>query len=103
MPRLTFKPDGQTVEVDPGTKLLVAARRHKIDIRFGCGACMCGLCGVRVIPDAEADLSPMREREKHLLETPGLPVDGSVRLACQTKIDRGECAVDLDFQSTYSP
>jgi hypothetical protein len=45
----------------------------------------------------------MRSDERALLERMGLPLDGSVRLACQTRAMAGEIAVDLDFQNTYSP
>jgi hypothetical protein len=38
-----------------------------------------------------------------MLESIDLPLDGSVRLACQARILEGEIVVDLDFQNTYSP
>jgi ferredoxin len=101
MPTVVFKPGGPRVTVEPGTKLLVAATRNKVPIRFGCAACRCGTCGVAVAGGAE--LSTMRPDERALLTRMGLPLDGSVRLACQTRIHGGEAEVDLAFQDTYSP
>jgi ferredoxin len=100
MPKIVFKPSATELEVEPSTKVLLAARRAKVDIRFGCAACRCGTCGVAV---AGGELSPMREDERALLTRMALPVDGTVRLACQARVMSGEVAVDLAFQETYSP
>jgi hypothetical protein len=45
----------------------------------------------------------MKDNERELLSRMRLPVDGSVRLACQARILAREVDVDLDFQHTYSP
>lgn len=45
----------------------------------------------------------MGEDEKNLLEKMELPLDGTIRLACQSRILSGEVDIDLDFQATYSP
>jgi ferredoxin len=103
MPTITFKPQTIVVDVEPNTKLLVAANRNKVPIRFGCASCRCGTCGVAVTGSSADSLSPMRGDERALLERMGLPLDGTVRLACQTRAMTGEIAVDLDFQNTYSP
>lgn len=100
MPKVTFQPQQITVEVDPNTKILVAATRNKVKIRFGCASCRCGTCGVAV---SGGQLTKMRPDERALLERMGLPLDGSVRLACQTRVEAGETTVDLAFQDTYSP
>lgn len=101
MPKVRFKPQNVTVEVDPSTKLLVAATRNKVPIRFGCASCRCGTCGVAV--SGTGQLTKMKADEQALLTRMGLDTDGSVRLACQTRIEAGEIDVDLDFQNTYSP
>ena len=101
MPTVTFKPVGTCVTVDPNTKLLVAATRNKVAIRFGCASCRCGTCGVKVAGAAE--LTPMKPDEKALLKRMDLATDGTIRLACQTRILDGAVEVDLDFQDTYSP
>ncbi len=101
MPKVAFKPQNVTVDVEPSTKLLVAATRNKIPIRFGCASCRCGTCGIAV--SGSGQLTKMKSDEKALLEKMGLETDGTVRLACQTRIESGEVTVDLDFQATYSP
>lgn len=90
-----------TIEVDQNTKILAAATRAKVPIRFGCAACRCGTCGVSISGDGE--LSAMAADEKDLLGRMSLPLDGTARLACRTRIVAGEMTVDLDFQDTYSP
>ena len=100
MPKVIFKPSGLSSEVAPNTKILQAAIRLKTGIRYGCASCRCGTCGVEVVGGA---LSPMRENERQLLERMRLPGDGSIRLACQARIEDGEVVVDLDFQDRYSP
>lgn len=102
MPKITFNPDSKVVEVEENTKLLVAATRSRVKIRFGCASCRCGTCGVAV--DAkDGKLTPMRDDEKALLTRMKLPTNGTVRLACQARILDGSVAVDLAFQQTYSP
>ncbi len=101
MPKVTFLPVGKSFDCEPNTKLLVAANRNKVPIRFGCASCRCGTCGVKVAGAGE--LSPMKPDEKALLTRMNLALDGTIRLACQTRIVDGEVAVDLAFQDTYSP
>jgi ferredoxin len=103
MPTVRFLPQQLSFEVEPSTKLLVAANRNKLPIRFGCASCRCGTCGVKVAPVDDDTLSPMKDNERELLSRMRLPVDGSGRLACQARILAREVDVDLDFQHTYSP
>lgn len=102
MPKVTFQPNNETIEVDSDTKILVAGVRAKTNIRYGCSACRCGTCGVKVQAEVP-QLSPMSSDENDLLKKMGLPLDGSVRLACQTRVVEGDVSVDLTFQDTYSP
>ncbi|MDQ3231813.1 MAG: hypothetical protein M3Q07_08340, partial [Pseudobdellovibrionaceae bacterium] len=46
-------------------------------------------------------LSPIKPDEAKLLKRLKLPADGTVRLACQARVN-GDCVVDLDFQDTYN-
>lgn len=103
MPTFTFIPQNVSIDVEENVKLLVAARRARVPIRFGCAACSCGTCAVAVKPSDKDGLTPMRDNEKNLLNRMKLPIDGSVRLSCQARIQSGTCVVDLDFQETYSP
>ncbi len=101
MPKITFDPNDLSFEVAEKTKILAAALRNKVDIRYGCGACQCGTCAVAVAPTE--CLSPMSPAEHALLDKMTLPVDGSIRLSCQTRVVSGEVKVDLSFQDKYSP
>jgi ferredoxin len=102
LPELTFLPEAITASWPENTKLLVAARRAKLPIRFGCAACQCGTCGVKVVSGAE-NLSEMKDNERALLEAMHLSTDGSVRLSCQARIMDGKASIDLSFQATYDP
>ena len=101
MAEFIFKPSNKNVFVNTGCKILVAARKGKIKMRYGCVSCRCGTCAVRV--DPPANLMPMADDERVLLTNMNLPTDGSVRLGCQTRIKDGKVDVDLDFQDKYSP
>ncbi len=100
MPTVLFKPVGSLVTVEPNTKILVAANRNKIPMRYGCASCRCGTCGVKVQGGV---LTPMRADESNLLARMKLPIDGTVRLGCQARVLDGQVEVDLAFQDTYSP
>ena len=99
MPRIEFRPDNRSAEVDEKTKILLSARKAGVAIRFACASCRCGTCAVRVL-DGKGRLSPMKEDEAKLLGRLNLPKDGSIRLSCQTRI-LGDCIVDLSFQAEY--
>ena len=100
MPIVKFIPSAIPVEVDPNTKILVAAKRGKVAIRFGCAACRCGTCAVRVSPSSA--FVALKPAEEELLLRMKLPVDGQIRLSCQARIQE-DCQVDIRFQDEYSP
>ncbi len=100
MSKVNFQPSNTTVEVDADTKILVAAKRGKVAIRFGCAACRCGTCAVRVSPGNA--FAAMKPAEEELLLRMKLPVDGQIRLSCQARIQE-DCQVDIQFQDEYSP
>jgi ferredoxin len=101
MPRILFTPSQKFADVDSNTKILLAGRKAGAEVRFGCASCRCGTCGVKLTEGAQ-HLSPMKPDEEKLLKRLKLPTDGTVRLACQARIN-GDCVVDLDFQDTYNP
>ena len=101
MPKITFLPSGDTYEANENAKVLAIAIRNKVPIRYGCASCRCGTCGVRL--SGSAELSGMNTNERELLTRMGLPTEGNIRLACQTKILQGDLTVDLAFQDEYSP
>ncbi|MBC7659634.1 MAG: (2Fe-2S)-binding protein [Chitinophagaceae bacterium] len=99
MPRIEFRPDIRSAEVDEKTKVLLSARKAGVTIRFACASCRCGTCAIRIV-DGVMNLSPMKVDETKLLGQLKLPQDGSIRLACQSRI-MGDCVVDLGFQNEY--
>jgi 2Fe-2S ferredoxin len=101
MANLKFLPDGQEIPAESGTKILVAARKHKIPIRFGCASCRCGTCAVRIEP--KQGVVPMEEEERALLNRMGLDLSGDIRLSCRAKVKDSDLIIDLGFQNTYSP
>ncbi len=98
--KVTFVPLDVSYDVEEKTKLLAVALKHKVKIQYGCASCRCGTCGVAI---RGGSLSPMRENERQLLARMKLPLDGSIRLACQARVESEDVLVDLDFQGTYSP
>lgn len=101
MPTLLFLPGNQQIDAPDNAKILAVAIKNKINIRYGCGACRCGTCGIRISGDGI--VSEMQPSEEALLKQMKLPVDGTIRLACQTRIQSGAINVDLEFQNSYSP
>ncbi len=101
MPKVQFIPSQKSAEVELNTKLLLSGRRAGTDIRFGCAACRCGTCAVKILEGAQ-NLSTFKKDEEQLLQRLKLPRDGSIRLACQARVN-GDCVVDLSFQDEYSP
>ena len=107
MSDITFKfPDGSEQKLsdqEAQTKILTAAVRAKIKMRFGCASCRCGTCGIKVLePEA---LITMGRDEKALLERMGLDAsNGFIRLACRAKITgHHNVTIDLSFQDQYTP
>jgi ferredoxin len=101
MPKIIYLPAGLEIDAPENAKILAMAVKNKIDIRYGCGACRCGTCGILIEVDGE--VSGIQPNERELLERMHLPLDGTVRLACQTRVKSGTVRVDLDFQNRYSP
>ncbi len=99
MPRIAFIPSGASVEVEDKTKILLGARRASLPIRFACASCRCGTCAVRVV-EGTTHISEMKSDEQRLLKRLELPLDGSIRLACQSRV-LGDCKIDLSFQDEY--
>jgi len=100
MPIVRFEPDGVETEVDEKTKILVAGRRAKSNIRFGCASCKCGTCAVK-IDVSEGELSEIDTDEQNMLEKLKLADVAGVRMACRARIVSGLAVVDLDFQNEY--
>lgn len=100
MPVIKFTPDNLQIEVEENTKVLVAARKVKANIRFGCASCRCGTCAVRLKME-NSILTPADEGELKMLKKLELDGMSDIRMACRTRIISGELEVDLDFQNEY--
>lgn len=101
MPTIKFIPSNQDVEVEKDTKILVAARKGKVPLRFGCASCRCGTCAVRLNDGSK--FAPMEEDEKALLKKMKLPTKGLIRLSCRARIQEEGAIVDVSFQDEYDP
>jgi ferredoxin len=89
MPRVTIV-GGPTVEVEAGTKLVLAIEDNGVDILHRCGGnARCTTCRVRVV---EGDAGPMGELERErLAREVDLPAD--IRLSCQVRVE-GDLTVE---------
>jgi ferredoxin len=102
MAKIKFLPENKVAEAVGDQKLLVAARKNNIRIRFGCASCRCGTCGVKV--GNPAAFHPMGVDESALLLRMRLSTAGDVRLSCQAKlVGTVDTDVDISFQDLYSP
>ena len=93
MARVTFLPADVTVEVEPGTLMLDAARDNNVEILTSCemGVCTTDVC--RVV-EGSLNLAPMTEDEADTLSR--YPDKDNVRLACQAVIN-GDCVVRVNI------
>ena len=94
MPKITFEPDGKSVEVAPGTSILEAADEAGVDLPSNCGGvCACTTCHVWVEAGLDS-LSEIEEREDdRLQEAAGLSAHS--RLGCQARVGRADVRVRI--------
>ncbi len=91
MPLVTFEPSGETIEVSPGTELLVAARQAGVNIDSPCGGKgTCGKCIVRII-SGEVESDSLGVLPKSAV------IDGYV-LACKSKLLNVPVCVEVPEQ-----
>ncbi|MCD9021214.1 2Fe-2S iron-sulfur cluster-binding protein [Cohnella silvisoli] len=89
---VTFQPDNRSVSVRPGTTLLDASWRAKVNIRTRCGGVAgCLMCKVNVTAEQAAFLQPPTEAERHKL---GTLLEEGVRLSCQARV-KGNVTVSI--------
>lgn len=91
MPVITFLPQGASFEVNAGTTILDAAIENGLPLVYSCkiGRCITDL--VEIVSGME-NLSAPDPDEENTLEIMGRE---NARLACVTKILRGETVVDV--------
>ena len=93
MAKVTFLPEGKTVEIEEGTSILDAALDNDIWLEHNCGGnCACTTCHV-IVRSGEENLSEMEDEEEDRLDTAeGLTL--SSRLGCQACIS-GDVVVEI--------
>lgn len=89
---VTFLPENRSVSVRPGTTLLDASRRARVNIRTRCGGVAgCLMCKVNVSSEQAQFLQPPTDAETHKL---GSLLEEGVRLSCQART-RGNVTVSI--------
>lgn len=84
MPKVTFLPDGRSVDVRPGITLLEASRRARVSIRTRCnGLASCLMCKVEVPPDQASALQEPSVAEQRKI---GSLLPEGIRLSCQARV-----------------
>lgn len=98
MPKVTFVPEGLTVEVAPGTSLLDAAEKAGARMGHACGGvCGCSTCHCWV-RQGLLTLSPKEEREEDRLDL-AFEVKPASRLGCQAEVGEADVVVELTPES----
>jgi 2Fe-2S ferredoxin len=81
---VTFLPDNRSVSVRPGTTLLDASRRARVNIRTRCGGVAgCLMCKVNVHGEQAVFLQAPTQAEARKL---GSLLEEGVRLSCQARV-----------------
>lgn len=93
MPKVTFKDDDLTVDVEIGSNLKDIAQAEGSTIPFGCEQGICGTCLI-TMPEGEENVSDMEDQEKETLGAMGAEPDQ--RLACQCQVEG-----DVTVQSAH--
>ena len=106
MPTITFlagstesgTPQDVSIEVEPGTSLLAAAKKAGAEVGYACGGvCACSTCHVYV-KEGRDSLSAQDESEEDILDK-AFDVRASSRLGCQTKCGTEHVVVELSRES----
>lgn len=92
MPKITFKNTNQSFEVPSGCGVLECAIQNDVPLEHACGGnCACTTCHI-IVDEGMANLSPMSEDERSLLESND-KLDEKSRLGCQSRIKSGAVVV----------
>jgi ferredoxin, 2Fe-2S len=98
MPKVTFMPDGQSIEVAPGTSILQAAKAAHAQVGYACGGvCACSTCHVYVREGFDS-LSEQQENEEDILDK-AFDVRATSRLGCQSKVSDEDVVVEITRES----
>jgi 2Fe-2S ferredoxin len=98
VPKVTFQPEGLSVEVAAGTTILGAGLRVGARLGHACGGkCACSTCHVYVRAGAHS-LSESQDNEQDVLDK-AFDVRPSSRLGCQTKVGDEDVVVEVTRES----
>jgi ferredoxin, 2Fe-2S len=98
MPKITFTPDGNTIEVEPGTSILEAAKKSHAQVGYACGGvCACSTCHVYVREGA-GSLTEQSEKEEDILDK-AFDVRPQSRLGCQARCADEDLLVEITPES----
>jgi ferredoxin, 2Fe-2S len=90
LPEITFWPDNKKIGVRPGTTLLDAGRKARVNIRTRCGGkAACLMCKVMV--KDQSGLQPLNQNERLKL---GTQASEGYRLSCQARV-KGNVEVSI--------
>jgi 2Fe-2S ferredoxin len=98
MPKVTFLPEGISIEVQAGTSILQAAKKCGAKVGYACGGvCACSTCHVYVKSGFDS-LSEQQENEEDILDK-AFDVRAISRLSCQSKLDEEDVVVEITRES----
>src|SRR5581483_6506847 len=98
MPKITFMPDGISIEVAPGTSILEAAKKAHAQVGYACGGvCACSTCHVYVKQGFES-LTEQSEQEEDILDK-AFDVRATSRLGCQSRVAGEDIVVEITPES----
>jgi 2Fe-2S ferredoxin len=98
MPKVTFLPDGNSIEVPSGTSILQAAKKCHAQVGFACGGvCACSTCHVYVKEGLDS-LSEQQENEADILDK-AFDVRANSRLGCQSRVADQDVVVEITRES----
>jgi 2Fe-2S ferredoxin len=98
MPKITFLPDGQSIDVKPGTSILEAAKKVHAQVGYACGGvCACSTCHVYVRQGFDS-LTEQSEKEEDILDK-AFDVRPTSRLGCQSRVGEADVVVEITPES----
>jgi ferredoxin, 2Fe-2S len=98
MPKVTFLPDGNSIDVPEGTSILEAAKKSHAQVGYACGGvCACSTCHVYVRSGFDS-LSDQAEKEEDILDK-AFDVRATSRLGCQAKVSDEDVTVEITRES----
>jgi len=98
MPKITFTPDGNSIDVAPGTSILEAAKKCHAQVGYACGGvCACSTCHVYV-RQGLGSLSEQQENEEDILDK-AFDVRPQSRLGCQARCAGEDLIVEITPES----